>query len=63
MFQLTPSEIKFTIENEFCRLATSFKDRPHVIPVSYIYKAIFFMFQLITIQKNYSTLRKTLTSV
>lgn len=42
MFQLTPSEIKFTIENEFCRLATSFKDRPHVVPVSYIYKDNFF---------------------
>ena len=42
MFQLTPSEIKFTIENEFCRLATSFKDKPHVVPVSYIYKDNFF---------------------
>ena len=42
MFQLTPSEIKFTIENDFCRLATSFKDKPHVIPVSYIYKDNFF---------------------
>ncbi len=42
MFQLTPSEIKFTIENDFCRLATSFKDKPHVIPVSYIYESNFF---------------------
>ena len=42
MFHLTPSEIKFTIESEFCRLATSFKDKPHVVPVSYIYKDNFF---------------------
>ena len=42
MFQLTPSEFKFTIENECCRLATSFKDRPHVVPVSYIYENNFF---------------------
>ena len=37
MFQLTPNEIKFIRENELCRLATSFKDKPHVVPVSYIY--------------------------
>ncbi|HKU83921.1 MAG TPA: pyridoxamine 5'-phosphate oxidase family protein [Candidatus Nitrosocosmicus sp.] len=38
MFQLTPNEIKFMRENELCRLATSFKDKPHVVPVSYIYQ-------------------------
>ena len=38
MFQLTPNEIKFIRENELCRLATSFKDKPHVVPVSYIYQ-------------------------
>ena len=38
MFQLTPNEIKFIRENELCRLATSFKDKPHVVPVSYIYE-------------------------
>jgi len=42
MFQLTSSEFKFTIENECCRLATSFKDRPHVVPVSYIYESNLF---------------------
>ncbi len=42
MIQLTPNEIKFTTENEFCRLATSFKDKPHVVPVSYIYEDNFF---------------------
>lgn len=38
MFHLTPNEIKFIRENELCRLATSFKDKPHVVPVSYIYQ-------------------------
>jgi general stress protein 26 len=42
MFQLTPHEIKFARENELCRLATSFKDEPHVVPVSYIYENNFF---------------------
>jgi len=42
MFQLSPNEIKFIIENEVCRLATSFRDKPHVVPVSYIYKDNFF---------------------
>lgn len=42
MFQLTPNEIKFIKENEYCRLATSFKDNPHVVPVSYIYEDKFF---------------------
>lgn len=42
MFQLTPSEFQFTVENESCRLATSFKDKPHVVPVSYIYESNLF---------------------
>lgn len=37
MLQFTPSEIKFMMENDLCRLATSIKDKPHVVPVSYIY--------------------------
>ncbi len=42
MLQLTPCEFKFIVENECCRLATSFKDRPHVVPVSYIYESNLF---------------------
>ena len=42
MLQLTPCEFKFTVENECCRLATSFKDRPHVVAVSYIYESNLF---------------------
>ena len=42
MFQLSPNEIEFIIENEVCRLATSFRDKPHVVPVSYIYEDNFF---------------------
>lgn len=50
MCQLTPSEFKFTVENECCRLATSFKDIPHVVPVSYIYES-----NLIYISTDYNT--------
>ncbi len=42
MFQFTPSETKFITENECCRLATSFENKPHVVPVSYIYQSNFF---------------------
>jgi len=42
MFRLSPNEIEFIIENEVCRLATSFRDKPHVVPVSYIYEDSFF---------------------
>ncbi|MDF0679408.1 MAG: pyridoxamine 5'-phosphate oxidase family protein [Candidatus Nitrosocosmicus sp.] len=59
MFELSPNEIKFIIENEVCRLATSFKDKPHVVPVSYIYKDNFFYIstdyntkKLLNIEKN-----------
>ena len=59
MFQLTLTEIKFAIENEFCRLATSFEDKPHVVPVSYLYKDNFFYIstdyntkKLLNIKKN-----------
>jgi len=61
MFQLTPNEIKFIRENELCRLATSFKDKPHVVPVSYIYEDNFLYIstdyntkKLFNIKRNYN---------
>ena len=58
MFQLTTSEIKFTIENAFCRLVTSFKDKIHLVSVSHIYKDNFFIFQPIKKKKKLFNIKK-----
>ena len=44
MIQFSGNELKFILDNEVCRVATSKKNVPHVIPVCYIYKnnCIFF---------------------
>jgi nitroimidazol reductase NimA-like FMN-containing flavoprotein (pyridoxamine 5'-phosphate oxidase superfamily) len=34
---ITQKERKFLLENEVCRIATSHDDKPHVVPVAYIY--------------------------
>ena len=39
MTQLTSKEIDFVKNNDLCRFATSVADKPHVVPVSYLYKA------------------------
>lgn len=39
MTQLTSKEIHFVKNNDICRFATSLADKPHVVPVSYLYKA------------------------
>lgn len=38
MLRLTPTEFQFVVQNECCRLSTSYQDKPHVVPVSYIYE-------------------------
>lgn len=38
MVLLSLSEIRFLKDNECCRLATCVGNRPHVIPVNYVYK-------------------------
>lgn len=38
MIDLSNSEIEFVMANECCRLATSHDDKPHVVPVSYVYE-------------------------
>jgi nitroimidazol reductase NimA-like FMN-containing flavoprotein (pyridoxamine 5'-phosphate oxidase superfamily) len=40
--EFASEERDFIIKNECCRLATSFRDKPHVVPVSYIFSDIFF---------------------
>ncbi|HEX2613953.1 MAG TPA: pyridoxamine 5'-phosphate oxidase family protein [Nitrososphaera sp.] len=35
--KFSQSEKRFLLQNELCRIATSYKDDPHVVPVSYIF--------------------------
>ena len=35
---LTQKERKFLLENETCRIATSYNDIPHVVPVAYVFE-------------------------
>jgi nitroimidazol reductase NimA-like FMN-containing flavoprotein (pyridoxamine 5'-phosphate oxidase superfamily) len=37
MVLLSPSETRFLASNECCRLATCYENRPHVVPVSYLF--------------------------
>jgi nitroimidazol reductase NimA-like FMN-containing flavoprotein (pyridoxamine 5'-phosphate oxidase superfamily) len=38
--KLSNKEIKFLQNNEICRVATSYNDIPHVVPVCYIFGII-----------------------
>ncbi len=40
----TPNEFEFVKNNEICRIATSYNNQPHVVPVCYIYIDNFFYF-------------------
>lgn len=37
MIKLSRQEIKFLEQNEVCRIATSVRDIPHVVPICYVY--------------------------
>ncbi len=37
VFDLSFEEFTFIVNNECCRLATSFRDKPHVVPVCYVF--------------------------
>lgn len=37
VLEMSVEELNFIANNECCRLATCFRDRPHVVPVSYIF--------------------------
>ena len=56
MVLLSPSETRFLTSNECCRLATCDKNRPHVVPVSYL-----FYQDYIYISTDYNT--KKLTNI
>ncbi|HET7642605.1 MAG TPA: pyridoxamine 5'-phosphate oxidase family protein [Nitrososphaeraceae archaeon] len=58
MRQFSESEMKFILDNELCRIATTTNNIPHVIPVCYIYKnnKIFFATDYKT--KKYNNLKK-----
>ena len=40
--EFASDEWDFIVKNECCRLATCFRDKPHVVPVSYIFSDAFF---------------------
>jgi nitroimidazol reductase NimA-like FMN-containing flavoprotein (pyridoxamine 5'-phosphate oxidase superfamily) len=42
ILELTIEELNFVNKNECCRLATCSRNKPHVVPVSYIYSEGFF---------------------
>ncbi|HET7345307.1 MAG TPA: pyridoxamine 5'-phosphate oxidase family protein [Nitrososphaeraceae archaeon] len=42
--KFTKKEEMFLLRNEACRIATSYNDVPHIVPVSYIYESGFFFF-------------------
>jgi nitroimidazol reductase NimA-like FMN-containing flavoprotein (pyridoxamine 5'-phosphate oxidase superfamily) len=42
VFDLSGEELKFLDGNECCRLATSFRNKPHVVPVCYVFTDGFF---------------------
>lgn len=39
MVQFTTKELEFVKDNECCRLGTSVDNKPHVVPVSYLFHA------------------------
>jgi nitroimidazol reductase NimA-like FMN-containing flavoprotein (pyridoxamine 5'-phosphate oxidase superfamily) len=51
-------EEKFLLENQGCRIATSYNDVPHIVPVSYIYDRGFFFFATDYKTKKYKNLER-----
>jgi uncharacterized protein len=52
------SEKRFLSQNEACRIATSYKDFPHVVPVSYIFDKNSFFIAIGYGDKKYKNLKK-----
>jgi uncharacterized protein len=52
------SEKRFLLQNEACRIATSYKDFPHVVPVSYIFDKNSFFIAIGYGDKKYKNLKK-----
>jgi uncharacterized protein len=51
-------EERFLLENEACRIATSYNDVPHIVPVSYIYDRGYFFFATDYKTKKYKNLER-----
>jgi nitroimidazol reductase NimA-like FMN-containing flavoprotein (pyridoxamine 5'-phosphate oxidase superfamily) len=56
--KLTESEVKFVTNNEVCRIATTYNNIPHVVPISYIYENGFFYFATDYNTKKYRNLKE-----
>lgn len=55
---LSPSETKFIMDNECCRIASSLNGKPHVVPVSYIYNEGFFYISTDYETKKFTNIKK-----
>lgn len=58
MIQLTSKELEFVKDNECCRLGTSVNDKPHVVPVSYLFHADHFYIATDYSTKKFSNIKK-----
>lgn len=58
MTELRSKEIEFVRNNEVCRLATSVTDKPHVVPVSYMYQAGYFYVATDYKTRKFSNIKK-----
>jgi len=58
MVEFTQKEIDFLENNEACRIATSYKDIPHVAPVTYYFEKGNFYIATDYDTKKYSNLKK-----
>lgn len=56
--KFTEKEIKFLLENEACRIATSYDDDPHIAPVSYIFENGYIFFATDYNSKKYRNLER-----
>ena len=56
--KFSQSEKRFLLQNELCRIATSYKDYPHVVPVSYIFEKNSFFIAIGYDDKKYKNLKK-----
>lgn len=56
MIKFSRKENQFLQENEVCRIATSFRDIPHVVPICYIYLNNFLYFATDYNTKKYNNI-------
>ncbi|HYA84836.1 MAG TPA: pyridoxamine 5'-phosphate oxidase family protein [Candidatus Bathyarchaeia archaeon] len=56
--RFTKKEVSFLLQNEICRVATSYNNIPHVVPVNYIYENSFLYFATDYSTRKYRNLQK-----